>query len=307
MKPGAIDQNTGNLSVSRSELDAVIFSFHTRRRSIRLYFMRILVADRKDIHREALVYTLRRLGYEVKKVTTGNAALALMKKEKFTVALIGLFLDDTSGLRKLEQMKLMDIVPIMMTDYESNMSAREAVSKGAIDYMIKPFNPNTIQIVLEKSLEHYRLQHHAAKTESARPRLEGISECMLDAFPTAVLAINKDFLLLKYNAAAGREYRLSEKMLGQHFLNLFPDMKQSHFPYYCKSVLKNGQALIDATARFSLYKSKKGNFRHEMYPLKTEDSLEGVVLNIIPESQRAVKENIISYQQGVWPKPPQSS
>lgn len=260
--------------------------------------MRILVVDRKDIHREALVFTLRRLGYEVRKVTTGSAALALMKKEKFTMALIGLFLDDMSGLKILEDMKLQDIVPIVMTDYESNLSAREAVSKGAIDYVIKPFNPNTIQIILEKSLEHYRLKNNDGATEVPVTRLEAISECMLDALPTAVLALNRDFILLKYNAAAAKEYNLSTKMLGQHFFHLFPDMKQSRFPYYCQSVLKNGQGMVDATAPFSLYKSRKGSYRHELYPLRAGELLEGMVLNIIPQLRQVPQ---------VWTKSVQSS
>ena len=68
-----------------------------------------------------------------------------------------LFLDiKVDGMDALKRVKENDpdVTVIMMTAYGSIPSAVEAMKNGAYDYMVKPFEPNTIGLLIEKILEN---------------------------------------------------------------------------------------------------------------------------------------------------------
>ncbi|PTX90883.1 sigma-54 dependent transcriptional regulator [Opitutus sp. ER46] len=90
--------------------------------------------------------------------TLANAAAAL-GREPFDLMVLDLRLPDGDGLRLLEQVSTMPERPlaIMITGYGSIESAVACMRAGAFDYVLKPFSPSQIDVILRKAQTYRQL------------------------------------------------------------------------------------------------------------------------------------------------------
>jgi DNA-binding NtrC family response regulator len=90
-----------------------------------------------------------------------NLALATahLSKETFDLMVLDLRLPDGDGLRFLEQVSTMPERPlaIMVTGYGSIESAVACMRAGAFDYVLKPFSPSQIDVILRKAQTYRQL------------------------------------------------------------------------------------------------------------------------------------------------------
>lgn len=120
---------------------------------------RILVADDEEIMRLSITDWLSDDGYEVIAVEDGYQALAKIENEKWDLAIIDLKMPKMDGievLRKLNQVQS-KLPVILITAYATVESAVLAMKEGAADYIVKPFDPEEISIIVAKIVEHQRL------------------------------------------------------------------------------------------------------------------------------------------------------
>ena len=125
---------------------------------------RILVVDDELVIRESLAGWLRRDGFFVDTVPSGEDALALLKKQGFDIMLLDIQLDGISGMEVLSHVKedYPDIDVIMITAYGSIPSAVQAMKSHAHDYLLKPFDPDELGVMIQKLLEHRKkVKEHA--------------------------------------------------------------------------------------------------------------------------------------------------
>jgi two-component system response regulator AtoC len=121
--------------------------------------VRILVVDDEMIVREALSNYLREDGYEAVAVETGAEALRKVEGERWNVLFVDLKMPGMDGLEVLREVRKItsDVPVIIITAYASIDSAVQAMKDGAYDYIVKPFDPEAIALVVEKVVEHQRL------------------------------------------------------------------------------------------------------------------------------------------------------
>jgi DNA-binding NtrC family response regulator len=121
--------------------------------------VRILVVDDEMIVREALSNYLREDGYEAVAVETGEEALKKVEGERWNVLFVDLKMPGMDGLEVLREVKKItsDLPVIIITAYATIDSAVQAMKDGAYDYIVKPFDPEAIALVVEKVVEHQRL------------------------------------------------------------------------------------------------------------------------------------------------------
>jgi DNA-binding response OmpR family regulator len=106
----------------------------------------ILVVDDESTLRYFLRLHLQEQHYQVTEVADGKAAIDLIDKHDFDVALVDLRLTDMDGLdivRHLRQVSPKTSV-IILTAYATLDSAIEALRQGAHDYLTKPFNTSEL-------------------------------------------------------------------------------------------------------------------------------------------------------------------
>lgn len=117
---------------------------------------RILVVDDELVIRESLAGWLMRDGYKVDTLDSGEAAIEALKTASYDVILLDIQMDGISGMEVLEHVKAEypDIDVIMITAFGSIPSAVQAMKCHAFDYLLKPFDPDELGVLIEKLMDH---------------------------------------------------------------------------------------------------------------------------------------------------------
>jgi DNA-binding NtrC family response regulator len=118
---------------------------------------RILVLDDEPLIQKVLDELFRRKKYTVSIAGSIAQAEALISRENFDLIMLDVRLPDGDGQQFLERVSAMPDRPlvVMMTGHGTIESAVACMRGGAFDYLIKPFSPGQIEIVLKKA-DSYR-------------------------------------------------------------------------------------------------------------------------------------------------------
>jgi len=100
----------------------------------------VLIVDDEVEFLETLVKRLRKRQLEVNGVTSGEAALELLKTSPVDVVVLDVKMPGMSGLDTLREIKKMHnlVEVIMLTGHASLEAAIEGMAVGAFDYLMKP-------------------------------------------------------------------------------------------------------------------------------------------------------------------------
>ncbi|MCK5348938.1 MAG: sigma-54-dependent Fis family transcriptional regulator, partial [Desulfobacula sp.] len=117
---------------------------------------RILVVDDELVIRESLTGWLQRDGYHVQSVSSGEEAIETLKINSFDILLLDIQMDGISGMDVLTHVKedYPDIDVIMITAFGSIPSAVQAMKSHAFDYLLKPFDPDELGVLIQKLIDH---------------------------------------------------------------------------------------------------------------------------------------------------------
>jgi DNA-binding NtrC family response regulator len=117
---------------------------------------KILIVDDELIMRESLAGWLERDGHVIQTASSGEEALEKLQETRFDILLVDIKMEGISGLDVLHSVKESDpdVAVVMITAYGSIPTAIEAMKKGAYDYMLKPFDPNELGVLIEKIIQH---------------------------------------------------------------------------------------------------------------------------------------------------------
>jgi two-component system response regulator AtoC len=144
---------------------------------------RVLVIDDERPMRRALQILLSQLGLEPVAAESAEAGLAMLAAEHVDLVMTDVRLPGMSGVEALRRIRELDgtLPVIVLTAYGTIQDAVEAMRLGAFDYVLKPFELETIAATVRKALE---LRHVRAENTYLRERLErlgGSSEVVLES------------------------------------------------------------------------------------------------------------------------------
>lgn len=117
---------------------------------------KILIVDDEIIMRESLAGWLERDGHEVAAAASGEEAIKILKDSHFDILLVDIKMEGMSGLDVLNEVKEddPDVEVVMITAYGSISTAIEAMKNGAYDYLLKPFDPDALGVLIDKIIAH---------------------------------------------------------------------------------------------------------------------------------------------------------
>jgi DNA-binding NtrC family response regulator len=182
---------------------------------------RILVLDDEGKMAALIARSLERSGYEAVAVSDPSAALDALKAERFDVLVTDLRMPGLDGLEILDRAKKIDpgIDVILMTAYASVDTVREAMKRGAVDYLEKPISAeNDLKPLLVRLLggEEQR-EEKVAPARTATPaaaapakfsdaEVECVSGIMQDIYrKTLKVAKSNASVLLRGESGTGKE------------------------------------------------------------------------------------------------------
>lgn len=115
---------------------------------------RILVVDDEAKMRRLLEMSLKNMGYEVVQAGDGEEALTCFNEAPFDLVLTDLKMPRMDGLQLLRGLRERgeDVPVIVLTAFGTIESAVEAMKLGAADYIIRPFEMETVELAVTRAL-----------------------------------------------------------------------------------------------------------------------------------------------------------
>ncbi len=129
--------------------------------------IKILVVDDERDVRDLLYDVLSAEGFDVSTANDGTDAFELFQKENFPIVITDIRMPKMDGITLLKKIKELSPLTtvIIITAYPSIESVKEAIFAGAYDYIAKPFDVDSIKIVVQRAVERQYLIEEAKQKE----------------------------------------------------------------------------------------------------------------------------------------------
>ncbi len=115
--------------------------------------LHLMVLDDEPIMGKRLKPALTKAGFEVEVFEDPVKAVARLDEKEFDIIVTDFQMDDLNGIQVLEHIieRCENTRVILMTGYASVELARDALVKGAFDFIAKPFKPKELQAMINKA------------------------------------------------------------------------------------------------------------------------------------------------------------
>jgi len=137
----------------------------------------ILAVDDEPHMRRLLEISLRQAGYRALSAGNGREALELIQQQQIDLVVSDLHMPGMSGLQLLSAIrKQYEQLPFIMVTAQGEIkTAVEAMKLGASDYILRPFELETLEIAIQKALAVNRIQiENTFLKESSQPPATGL-------------------------------------------------------------------------------------------------------------------------------------
>lgn len=155
---------------------------------------KILVIDDESRIRDACSQVLTGMGFTVATAGDGSQGLEMIHASHYDIVLLDLMMPNISGFDVLSRVRdhHPDTVVIVITGYATLEHSIEAMKKGAFDFIPKPFTPDQLRSVVDKSLKYTRALQDIA---DSRSRLK----VMVNRLTDGVMTTDADKVIVQAN------------------------------------------------------------------------------------------------------------
>jgi two-component system, NtrC family, response regulator AtoC len=121
---------------------------------------KILIVDDDEGVRQVLGQSLSGAGYQLSSAESGERAVAAVREEAFDLVILDMVLPRVDGMEVLKEITALrpEMPVVMITGYASVETAIKAMKMGAVDYIVKPFRMEEVDLVIGKALERSHLR-----------------------------------------------------------------------------------------------------------------------------------------------------
>jgi DNA-binding response OmpR family regulator len=249
----------------------------------------ILVIDDEMIVHQSISRILEAEGYRVDGVLRVDEALERLKKTPYDLALTDLMIPEKSGMEavKVIARDYPDLGVVMFTGFPTVDSAVESMKLGSLDYLPKPFTPDELLAVVNRSLDKIQkirrereLEDQYSEAEKAiqsslelKEILNSINENVVRLFKvkgSSLLMLSKKNQTLQLASSTG----LSEGYLQKGIIDAAKSMPE---------VLQSGEPVVVQADQFENRLQYPEEARREgissilSYPLKVQDKVSGIL------------------------------
>jgi len=131
--------------------------------------LQIMILDDEPIVGKRLAPVLAKIGAEVEVFEDPRLALERIQQKTFDIVITDVRMEHVSGIEILEKVKARSerSKVIMITAYATVELAREALGKGAFDFVAKPFRRNSLGDVVIRAAEALGLRETSSQDPSS--------------------------------------------------------------------------------------------------------------------------------------------
>jgi two-component system NtrC family response regulator len=216
----------------------------------------VLIVDDEKNYPPILSAVLEEEGYETLTATSGEEALDILAHADVDLVLTDMKMPTMDGISLLEKIKAKDadLPVIMMTAHGTVEKAVEAMQKGAYNYILKPFENESLVLYVNKAVSVFRVVKEnrqlrsAVESQYSFGNIIGKSKEMRDVFETIrKVAPATATVLLEGESGTGKE--LVAKSI--HF-----NSPRRNRPF----IAVNCSALAETLLESELFGHEKGSF-----------------------------------------------
>ena len=139
----------------------------------------VLIVEDEPETATLLADSLRRRGFRVDAVYSGEACLEYLKTERVDVVVTDVRMPGMSGidLCKILRESHPDLLPLVITGVGGLETVVESIRAGAYDYITKPVKVDALEIAVGRAIDHLELQRELKRlrTANAAMAIEGIA------------------------------------------------------------------------------------------------------------------------------------
>ncbi|OKL37853.1 hybrid sensor histidine kinase/response regulator [Domibacillus mangrovi] len=243
--------------------------------------MNILMVDDHPGNLLALEAVLNSSDYNLISASSGEEALKCVLKKDFAVILLDVQMPGLNGfetaklIKAREKSKYISIIFITAIN-QTTEHVLQGYSLGAVDYIFKPFHPETLKLKVQEFVKIYQ-NHEQTKRRSELQRQvelkevnkklesttfdlrknEALARVIGETLLDTIITFDDQGYTLSVNPAVKEMFGYSmEEVLGQHIVNLLPEVKYNNSestPLQMDSIKESTGQLLEAVA-----KHKKG-------------------------------------------------
>src|SRR5215813_2220406 len=197
----------------------------------------ILLVDDNEDNLLALEAVLERLGSRLVRARSGAEALAAVEREEFALVILDVQMPGMDGFqtaRVLNARRADEPTPIIFLTANSHDAASQAQGyvEGAVDYLVKPFDPGVLRSKVSVFVSLYRarkqvalqsalLREHALETQ--RRESEARYQALAEAMPQVVWTADRTGRLEYCNARWFEYTGLDPSQLAESETRIHPD------------------------------------------------------------------------------------
>jgi signal transduction histidine kinase len=249
----------------------------------------------------ALCRALTSQGYEATGVASGPEALSLLRaaatdrSNSFELLITDLMMPDMDGVALLRAASQIDgdLVGIVMTGHGTIDTAVDAMKSGALDYILKPFNLNTILPALSRALtvRSLRLENAALLERVANRTTE------LEAANRELQIVNKELEAFTHSVSHDLRQPLSGIIGFAQFLTTEkPGPLNEKQREYVDHIYSSGQHLLQLSEDLLEF-SRLGQQAVEKRPV----NVEAVVLELVQQLRDAEPQRNVEVRVSALP------
>ena len=140
--------------------------------------VQILIVDDERTLRESCASMLKHEGYNVRVCSRGEEALETLKRVRFDIVLLDLYMAQVQGMELLRVTLEThpETIVIVMTGHPSVTSNLEALQAGAWDYLPKPFSATHMQILVGRAAHAVMVARETRELQAGNSNEGGTGE-----------------------------------------------------------------------------------------------------------------------------------
>ncbi len=184
---------------------------------------RLLLVDDRPEMLKSLSEIVRLHGYEVSEALGGRTALEMLDRHEYDVVLLDLVMPEVSGHDVLEFKESRNLTAkfIVVSGDASFDGAMRAMTRGAFDFVKKPYAAAELIATLERALSHRRLERSNRLMEERLKESEEMHRFIVNSSPDLVYLLDRngcfEFVNHRFQTLLGYS---NGDLLGRHYSEL---------------------------------------------------------------------------------------
>ncbi len=154
---------------------------------------KILLVDDDPLILKSIGLNLRKKGYQVTSVDSGEKAIELLNKDTFDLVITDLVMEPVDGIGVLKKAKQInpEIMVMVLSGYADMASAVKTFRVGADDYLAKPCEPAEMHFRIERCFEKLENRKKIKQAQEAQKKEFQMRTSLLDNIPGCFALILK--------------------------------------------------------------------------------------------------------------------